>query len=338
MVLKELCALRGISGDERRVREFIRERVEPFCTSVKVDRMGNLIAFKQGNGEDRKHIVIVAHMDEVGMVVRGINDNGLITYATVGNIDPRVVVSKPVRIGDDEVPGVIGAKAIHLQSAEERTRMLPHNQLYIDIGAKDKASAEKLVSLGDAITFDSRWVEFGDGLVKSRALDDRVGCMVMMSILEGDYPCDVTCVFTVQEEIGTRGATAAAYNVASDAAIILEGTSANDMGCPDESEKVCCLKKGVAISFMDRMSMASVPLYARLREVAIENDIPWQIKQYVAGGNDAGPFQRQAGPRAVCVLSVPCRYIHSPSSVAAFADIEAQYRLVDAFLMAGGAF
>ena len=109
MVLKELCALRGVSGDEQRVREFIRERVEKFATKVTVDRMGNLYAFKQGTGENRKHIVLAAHMDEVGMIVKGINDNGLITYRTVGGIDPRVVVSKAVRIGDDEVPGVIGA-------------------------------------------------------------------------------------------------------------------------------------------------------------------------------------------------------------------------------------
>ena len=228
MVLKELCALRGVSGDEGRVREFIRQCVEPFATSVKTDRMGNLIAFKRGTGEQRRHILLTAHMDEAGMVVKGIYDDktgaekGLIRYDTAGEIDPRVVVSKPVRIGDDEVPGVIGAKAIHLQSAEDRARMLPHDKLCIDVGAKNQASAEKLVEPGDAVTFESRWVEFGDGLVKARALDDRIGCMVMMSVLEGEYPCDVTCVFTVQEEIGSRGAAAAAYGVESDAALILD--------------------------------------------------------------------------------------------------------------------
>lgn len=338
MVLKELCALRGVSGDERRVREFIRERVTSHATRVTVDRMGNLIAFKQGTGESHRHIALVAHMDEVGMIVQGINDNGLISYDTVGGIDSRVVVSKPVRIGDNEVPGVIGAKAIHLQSAKERETALSHDDLYIDIGAKDKASAEKLVELGDFISFESRWVEFGEGMVKARALDDRIGCMVLMSILEGEYPCDITCVFTVQEEIGVRGATAAAYHVESDAAIVLEATAANDMGDPEETNKVCCVKKGVAISFMDRTSIACAPLFQRLRQLAVENGISWQIKQGVTGGNDAGPFQREGGPRPVCVLSTPCRYIHSPSCVAAFSDIEAQFSLVEAFLMAGGAF
>ncbi len=338
MVLKELCAIRGVSGDEGRVREYIRAQIEPNVTSVKVDRLGNLIAYKKGTGESNKHIVIAAHMDEVGMIVRGINENGLISYGTVGSIDPRTIVSKPVRIGDDEVPGVIGAKAIHLQRGAERNTVLPHSELYIDIGAKDKASAERLVQIGDYISFESKWVEFGDQMVKSRALDDRIGCMVMMSILEGEYPCDVTCVFTVQEEPGCRGSMAAAYTVQSDAAIILEATAANDMGDPNEIQKVCCVKHGVAISFMDKASIVTAPLFDRMRELAIENNIPWQIKSGVTGGNDGGPFQRLGGARATCVLSTPTRYIHSPSCVAAFADIEAQYRLVEAFLMAGGVF
>lgn len=338
MVLRELCALRGVSGDEGRVREYIREKVEPFATSVKVDRLGNLIVFKKGTEENARHIVIAAHMDEVGMIVRGINENGLISYSPVGGIDPRTIVSKPVRIGDDEVPGVIGAKAIHLQRGAERETVLPHSELYIDIGAKDKASAERLVEIGDYISFESKWVEFGEGMVKARALDDRIGCMVMMSILEGEYPCDVTCVFTVQEEPGTRGAMAAAYSVSSDAAIILEATAANDMGDPNEIQKVCLVKHGVAISFMDKASIVTAPLFDRMRDLAEENNIPWQIKSGITGGNDAGPFQRMGGARATCVLSTPTRYIHSPSCVAAFADIEAQYRLVEAFLMAGGAF
>lgn len=338
MVLKELCALRGVSGDERRVRELIRERVEKFADKVTVDRIGNLYAYKKGSGENRRHIALVAHMDEVGMIVKGINDNGLISYRTVGGIDPRVVISKPVRIGDNEVPGVIGAKAIHLQSAEDRKHMLPHDQLYIDIGARDKESAEKLVEPGDYITFESKWVEFGDGLVKARALDDRIGCMVLMSILEGDYPCDVTCVFTVQEEIGLRGAEAAAFNVESDAAIVLEGEIANDLGDVEEHKKVSRLHGGVTLSMMDQSSIPSAGLYARLRELAIEQEIPWQLKQYVAGANDAAPFQRIRGARPVCELGVPCRYVHSPSSVAAFEDIEAQFRLVEAFLNEGGTF
>lgn len=145
---------------------------------------------------------------------------------------------------------MIGAKAIHLQTADERNHVLDHDELAIDVGAKDKKDAEKLVSPGDLISFESKWVEFGDGMVKARAMDDRIGCAVAMSILEGDYPCDVTCVFTVNEEIGQTGAAAGAFSVRPDAALILEATGANDLACEDEHLKVCRLKKGVAVSLM----------------------------------------------------------------------------------------
>jgi len=339
MVLKELTALRGVSGNEDAVRAYILEKVKETADEVRVDRMGNVLATKKARLESNgRHVLLCAHMDEVGLIVLGVNDNGLISYDTVGGIDPRVVVSKRVLIGDKAVPGVIGAKAIHLQSAAELQQVLTHEQLYIDIGARDKASAEKLVSPGDYVCFDSDWVEFGDGLVKCRALDDRVGCNCLLSILEGDYPCDVTCAFTVQEESGCRGSRVAGFGMTPDCAIVLEGTSANDLGMVDEYLKVCCVGKGVAISFMDNASIGNRSLIAKLRDVAEEKEIAWQMKKFVAGGNDAGNLQRVNGAVATAVLSVPCRYIHSPSSVASFRDVEAQYLLVDAFLTAGGTF
>ena len=332
MVLKELCALRGISGDEKEVREYIIHHVKPFATEVKTDRAGNVIAFKRGSGENRRHVVIVAHMDEVGMIVLGAMENGLIRYAPVGSIDPKCVVSKPVRIGEKLVPGVIGAKATHLQSAEEAKHVLGHDELSIDIGAKDKADAERLVCAGDSVTFESRWVEFGDGMVKARALDDRIGCAVAMSLLEGEYPCDVTCVFTVNEEVGQTGAQAAAFGISSDAAIVLEATAANDLGCEESHLEVCSLKKGVAVSLIDYGAIGDAQMYRKLNEIAEAEGIPHQPKRFVSGKNDAWAFQRTRGARPVCVLSVPCRYIHSPSCVAAFADIEAQFQLAEAFL------
>ena len=340
MVLKELTALRGVSGNEDAVRNFILEKVKPLADEVRVDRMGNVIATKkarlQSNG---KHVLLAGHMDEVGMIIVGINDNGLLSYKPVGGIDPRVVVSKRVKVGDDEVPGVIGAKAIHLQTPDERQRVLQHDQLYIDIGAKDKASAERLVAPGDYVCFDSDWVEFGDGFVKCRALDDRVGCNCMLSVLEGDYPCDVTCAFTVQEETGCRGAHTAGWGLQFDSAIALEGTTANDLGMTKGyHEQVVRVGDGVAISVMDGGSIANRGLYRKLCELAEEKKITWQSKCYVAGATDASRLQRHNGAHATCVLSVPCRYIHSASNVACFRDIDAQYQLVDAFLAAGGTF
>ena len=334
MVLKELCALRGVSGNEGEVRDYIVAAAEKAGAEVKVDRMGNVIAVKRAANPDAKTVLLDAHMDEVGMIVIGINPNGLISYGTCGGIDSRVVVSKPVLVGENKVPGVIGAKAIHLQSPADRQRVLGHDDLYIDIGARDQASAERLVNPGDFISFDSEWVEFGEGLVKSKALDDRVGCYTMLRVLEGEYPVNVVCAFTVQEETGLRGARTVRFAdmPTPDCAIALEGTTSNDMGMVDNWEKVCCVGKGAAISIMDNASIGTPSMFKKLRDVAEKNGISWQIKNKVAGGNDAGQLQGAKGPLPTGVVSVPCRYIHSPSSVASFGDIDAQYQLVDAFL------
>ncbi|NLF29092.1 MAG: M42 family metallopeptidase [Clostridiales bacterium] len=331
MVLRELCRLRGASGDEGRVRDFVRIHAEKYADSVTVDRMGNLLAFKKG-ASSHKHVMLAAHMDEVGFIVVGINDNGLLSYEPVGAIDPRAVISKPVLVGDNEVPGVIGAKAIHLQTKAEFEKMLRHDDLYMDIGAQSKAEAEKLVEPGDYATFASDWREFGEGLVKSKALDDRVGVMALMSILENEYPCDITSAFTVQEEVGLRGAVCAGHGVEADEAIVLEATTANDLGDVPDHLKVCLVGRGVAISFMDRTSIANRPLFRKLRDAAVSAGIPWQLKRFVAGGNDAGAIQLSRGGVPTAVLSVPCRNIHSGSSVASFSDIEAQFSLVDRYL------
>lgn len=339
MVLKELTALRGVSGSEGPVRNYILEKVRETADEVRVDRMGNVIATKYARGEKNgRHVMLAAHMDEVGMIIVGINENGLLSYQPVGGIDSRVVVSKRVLVGENAVPGVIGAKAIHLQSPEELQSVLGHKQLYIDIGAKDKAAAERLVSVGDYVTFDSDWMEFGNAMIKARALDDRIGCNCMLSILEGEYPCDVTCAFTVQEESGCRGSKTAAYGMKIDCAVVLEGTSANDLGMVDEKDKVCRLGQGVAVSFMDGSSIANRNLFKRMCALGEETGISWQVKEAVAGGNDAGNLQYAHGAVATVVLSVPCRYIHSPSNVANLYDIEAQYLLTEAFLTAGGIF
>lgn len=335
MELKQLTALNGVSGNEEAVRAFIVEAVTPLADEVRVDRMGNVFALKRGADPSAPRTALYAHMDEVGMIVKGLNDNGLISYETCGGIDPRVLVSKRVLVGEKRVPGVIGAKAIHLQTREELSKMLSHDQLYIDIGAKDQKAAEALVSPGDFIAFDSGWVAFGDGLVKAKALDDRVGCYNLIRLLEERYPGEVTCVFTVQEETGLRGAKAASWQLESDRALVLEGTTANDLGDVDEHLRVCSVNRGVALSFMDRASIGHPALYRALRRLAQAQGISWQVKQFVSGGNDAGAVQTRRGALPTAVLSVPCRYIHSPSSVASLNDIDAQFQLAQAFLREG---
>lgn len=338
MLLKELTALRGVSGGEGEVRSFIVDQAAPWCDEIKVDNMGSVIAWKHSKTEGAPTVMIDAHMDEVGFLVQYIRDDGMIRYLPVGGVDAAVCVSKRVRIGKNAVPGVIGCKAVHLQEAGERSQALKHSQLLIDIGAKDKKDALTKVKVGDYITFDSDFVEFGEGLVKSRALDDRVGCAVMLELMKHEYPCNVAFCFTVQEEIGLRGAKAAAFRVQPDCALALEGTTANDTTGARAHEEICSLHKGPSISFMDKSQIVNPALFDRMRALAKEKNIPWQLKRGVAGGNDAGSIQRAACGCATVTLSVPCRYIHSPSSVCATEDVENLYRLVKAFLDEGGKF
>ena len=334
MLLKELTALRGVSGDEGEVRSFIVDQAAPWCDEIKVDNMGSVIAWKHSKTEGAPTVMVDAHMDEVGFLVQYIRDDGMIRYLPVGGVDAAVCVSKRVRIGKNAVPGVIGCKAVHLQEAGERSQALKHSQLLIDIGAKDKKDALTKVKVGDYITFDSDFVEFGEGLVKSRALDDRVGCAVMLELMKHEYPCNVAFCFTVQEEIGLRGAKAAAFRVQPDCALALEGTTANDTTGARAHEEICSLHKGPSISFMDY----DKAYYRMALHLAEEKGIPCQPKLGVAGGNDAGSIQRAACGCATVTLSVPCRYIHSPSSVCATEDVENLYRLVKAFLDEGGKF
>ena len=338
MLLKELTCLSGVSGDEGEVRGFVIDQAAPCCDEITVDTMGSVVAWKRCKKEGAPTVMIAAHMDEVGFMVQYVRDDGLIRYMTVGGIDPAVCVGKRVLVGKTRVPGVIGCKAVHLQERDERTRALKHSQLYIDIGARDRDDALKAVSIGDYAVFDSDYVEFGRGFVKSRALDDRVGCAVMLELLKHDYPCNVAFAFNVQEEVGLRGAMATAFRVQPDCAIILEGTTANDTIGARVHEEICSAGKGPALSFMDRASIAHPGLFARMRALAQERNIPWQLKRGTTGGNDAGSIQRSQGGVATAVVSVPCRYIHGPSSVCALSDVENQYRWVKAFLDEGGTF
>ncbi len=330
--LLALTACGGVSGNEGDVRRIIEETVRPMCDDVQTDTMGNLYAHKKGSGRSPVRAMACAHMDEVGLMVSWVRDDGLIDFQTVGGIDARVLASKRVFIGKNRVPGVIGAKAIHLQSEDEYHSVMGVDKLHIDIGAENAEEAKKLVKIGDYAVFDTAPELFGDGCVCAKALDDRVGCLSLISALEENYDCDFTAVFSVQEEIGTRGALVTAAHVHPDVCIVLEGTSSNDLGDVDEHLRVCEVGRGVAVSFMDRSALRDADTFKRMLELADEKGIPHQIKTFVSGGNDAGAIQRREGAVKVCVLSVPCRNIHSPVSVCKLSDIEAQSSLLKAFI------
>ena len=332
MDLKSLCLIRGVSGNEQSIRKALLEACRPLCDDVSIDRMGNVAAFKKGTEENAPHILLAAHMDEVGFIVTSATEEGLLRIQPVGGVDPRVVVSKRVLVGEKAVPGVIGAMAIHLQTPEDRKKVLNYDSIYVDIGAKNKEDALADCPAGSYITFDTPYTCFGEGFICAKALDDRVGCLNLVKLLADSYPGDVTCLFTTEEEVGCRGATGGAFRAAPDMALILEGTTCNDLGDVPDVMQVCRVGEGVAVSFMDNASLVNRPLYEAILRTASENDIPHQVKRSVSGGNDSGPIHKSRAGVATCVLSVPCRYIHSPSSVIKESDVDAQYRLVHDFL------
>lgn len=330
--IKELCALSGVSGCENEVRAYLKGKAAPYATEMRVDALGNLIVFKKGKKSTGSALLLAAHMDEVGLMVKSITEEGYLKFACVGGIDRRVLLSKPVAVGKDKIPGVIGMKPIHLTTAEERKSIPKVKELYIDIGAKDKEEAEKRVSPGDYVTFSSDIVEFGEGFIKAKALDDRAGCAIMLELLKEELPMDCTFAFTVQEEIGCKGAMGAAFSVKPGIALILETTTAADLAGVKDGKKVCCLGEGPVVPFMDGGSIADRGLYELTRTLAKENNIPWQTKHMIAGGNDARAIQRSREGVRTVVMSAAVRYLHAPSTVACTRDFDHIYKLAKLFI------
>ena len=334
MYIKELTNINGVSGNEEKVREFIYNNVKDKCDEIYKDNIGNLICLNRGTKRDKK-VMICAHMDEVGLIVSKICDNGFLKFKTVGGIETKVLISKKVLIGEDNINGVIGAKAIHLQKKSERESVPEEKDLYIDIGAKDKEEAEKYVSIGDFCAFNSEYVEFGDGFIKAKALDDRVGCACLMSLADKHFDFDLYLVFTVQEEVGVRGARVASNRVNPDIAVVIEGTTCSDVYGAEERNFSTKAGEGAALSIIDRSTYYDKELTNKLYEIAKKNNIPVQFKQTATGGNDAAAIHLSCGGVKTAAVSVPARYIHSPSSVIKKSDYEAVKRLVLKFLEEG---
>jgi len=325
-LLRELCLINGVSGDENAVREVIINKMKDVCDDYKIDNLGSLICFKKGRKSGKK-LMICAHMDEVGFIVKYINSDGTLSFGEVGGIDPAVVIGRQVKVGKN-INGIVGSTAVHNLSKEQREKSPRMDCLYIDIGAENKADAEKYVSLGDCAYFESEFVELGERRIKSKAIDDRAGCALMIKLMHEELEYDTYFVFNVQEEIGLRGSTASAFTVNPDFAIVLEATTASDIEGVSGAKKVCQLGKGAVVGFMDRSTMYDKGLYKLAFDISEENNIPCQTKTMVAGGNDSGAIHISRGGVRTIAVSVPCRYLHSPSSVIEMNDLESCYKLV----------
>ena len=332
-LLKQLCLLNGVSGDEGEVRAFLRAQAEPYADSIRTDALGNLIVFKQGAKATGNRLLLAAHMDEVGLIITHVIDEGFLKFGFVGGVDRRIAIGKPVVLGPDRVQGIISLKAIHLTDKAELKKVPKTDSLYIDIGAGSREEALEKVPLGTYGSFVSQPEEFGDGFFKVRAIDDRIGCAIMLELLKEELPLDVTFAFTAQEEVGTRGAFGAAFSVTPQVALVLETTTAADLPGVDSHRRVCAPGKGPVISYMDGSTIYDRGLFEDLRRLAEDNGIPWQTKEYIAGGNDARTIQRTKQGVRVAAMSAATRYLHAPSSVASVADFKNMLELTRLFLL-----
>jgi len=330
--VKALCDIRGVSGHEGEVRAHLRTLLEGHVDDLRADTIGNLFARKAGRRASPV-IMIAAHMDEVGFLVTGADKSGMLHFTNVGGIVPAMLPSKVVRIGPAAIPGVIGTKAVHLQEASERTKPFDPEKLRIDIGASSREQAMKLVKRGDQITWDVEFGEFGSALWKGRALDDRVGCAILAEVLrQAEYEVPVVGVFTVQEEVGLRGAAVASYAVEPQIAVCLEGTVCADIPGVEEQAYTTRVGQGPAISLMDAGTIHSPVLVRHLVSVAEREGIPYQYREATRGGNDTARMTMAKAGAPGCAISVPCRYIHSPVAVCSPEDYRNAVRLVRAFV------
>lgn len=326
-ILKKLCNLDGTSGDERTVRDFIISEIKDYC-EYKTDNLGNIIAFKKGKNRPLKKVMLDAHMDEVGFIISSVTADGFLKFKTVGGIDVSALMFRSVKINGN-LNGVVGGKPIHLLDAEQRKKLPKEDALYIDIGATSKEEALKFISLGDRAVLCGEYEENGECII-SKALDDRVGCAVLIKLIKEFDEYDFYGSFSVQEEVGLRGAKVSAFAINPDSAIVLEGTTAYDIADVSDEKSVCKLGGGPAVSFMDRATVYDREYY----NAALNSSVKCQPKSAVAGGNNSGAIHLSREGVRTIALSLPCRYIHSASSVANKQDFKDLFEL-SSFMLKG---
>ena len=318
-LLRQLTSIPAVPGSEEILREFIIKQIKDHA-EYETDFLGNITVYKKGAQRAARRVILDAHMDEVGLVITYICKDGSLKFACAGGIDTRVLIGRRVIIGGG-IYGVIGLTPVHLLDNEQRKTVPKTDELSIDIGAKDAEDAGKAVKIGYTAVFDSEFIRFGDRLIKARALDDRIGCAVLINMIVSPQPYDLIFSFSVQEELGCRGAKVAAERVKPDFAVVVESTTAADISGVAKDKQVCVLGAGPAVSFMDGGTVYDGALYRAAFEAAEQLGIPCQPKAAVSGGNNASAIHLAGTGVRVLSLSAPCRYLHSPVTVAHEDDI-----------------
>ena len=328
-LLERLCNVIAVSGDESEVRKIVLEEVKPYADEVRVDALGSVLATRHGRGRNRRRVMLDAHMDEVGFIIVDDEGEGLYGFETIGGIDARHLVGKQVFVGKERTPAVIGAKPIHLMTGDEYTRKVPVDTLRIDVGPAGRAN------IGDRAGFATRFRRVGPSIL-SKSIDDRIGVATLIELFRhAPSNIDLCAAFSVQEEIGLRGAKVAAQYFQPDLAIAIDSTPANDLPMHDASENITYNTKlglGPAIYVADGSTIHDPRLVRFLRETAEGEGIPYQIRQPGGGGTNSGAIQRSLAGIPTVSVSVPHRYTHSPVSIARVDDWKHTINLLSAAL------
>ncbi len=331
-LLKNLTEAVGVSGDEKEVRLLIRDLIADHVDEWRVDTMGNLIALKKGTGVSDLRVMVDAHMDEVGLMVVGFDSNGTLKFEGVGGFDNRALLGKSVQVGPKKLAGVIGARPIHLLKASERNSIVKMESMRIDIGAKNKDAATGKVKMGDRAAFVTEYEEVGPTAI-GKAFDNRAGCAALIELLQTEpYPFDLYATFTVQEEVGLRGAEVVAFSIKPDAAFILESTPAYDLPNKDDASPNVALGKGPSIYVMDRGTIQDPRLVSFITKTAVTHNIPYQIRQPGGGGTNTSAIQKTAGGVPAATIAVPGRYAHTPAMMINLDDYANVVKLAETVL------
>jgi putative aminopeptidase FrvX len=334
-LLKQICEISGAPGFEKRVRDLVVELVTPLADEVKTDNLGNVVAVKKGKrNPDGKRIMVAAHMDEIGFIVTHIDESGFLRFHTLGGFDPKTLTAQRVIIhGKKDLFGVMGSKPIHVMSAEERTKLPKTTDFFIDLGMS-KEEVMKYVSIGDPVTRDRELIEMGD-CVNCKSIDNRVAVFILIEALKKleNQAYDVYATFTVQEEVGLRGANVAAHSINPDFGIALDTTIAFDVPGAQPHERITELGKGTAVKIMDAMTICDYRMVDFMKKTADASGILWQPEILTAGGTDTAGVQRMGKQGAIAgAISIPTRHLHQVIEMAHKHDIAASIALLVACL------
>ncbi|MEL6865949.1 MAG: M42 family metallopeptidase [Bacteroidota bacterium] len=322
-LLKTICETPGAPGFEQRIRQFVIEKARPLVDSITTDAMGNVIALKKGRSD--KRIMVAAHMDEISFITTHIDDDGFIRFHPLGGFDPKTLTSQRVIVhGKKDIMGVMGSKPIHLMKPEERSKTVPIEDYFIDTGMS-KADVEALVSIGNPITRERQLIEMGD-CVNSKSLDNRVSVFILLETLrilkDEEVPYDIYGVFTVQEEVGIRGAIASAGHINPDFGFGLDVTIAFDVPGANPHEMVTRLGQGAGIKVMDGSTICDYRMVDYMKQMANKHQIPWQAEILPEGGTDTAGIQRYGKNGSIAgAVSIPLRHIHQTIEMANKNDI-----------------